>query len=316
MLDFSHLPTGYGSADVQEFIGKSDSLNNGVVWETWLKPRGKSMCCIMLLGNGANGGSGVIGANSVSAGGGGGGSGALTTLTMPIALLPDVLFISLQAGGNPASGLVNYISVAPPLTAGGGAPTVNNVLAIANGGSRGGNASAGTAGALGAAGTAATAATMPLGWSWATVVAGGGGTAGGGTVAGLSLTLPVTGVIATGGTGGAGLGAAASSGTAGGAILAAGVFPLISGGLGTASATTPPGNGNAGIKPMQNLSYWMGGTGGGSTHGTATTTGLVQASGGDGERGCGGGGMGGALTGSTAGRVGKGGPAYCIITCW
>jgi hypothetical protein len=316
VLDFSHLPTGYGSADVQEFIGKSDAITNGVMWETWTKPRGKSMCSILLIGNGANGGTGVVGANSVSAGGGGGGSGAVTTVTMPIGLLPDTLFISLLAGSNAASGLANYVTVAPPLTAGGGAPIVNNVLATAGGGGRGGNGAAGVAGAAGTAGAVGSAATMPLGWGRATSVVGHVGSAGGAAVAGVALALPVTGAIVTGGTGGAGLGAAAAVGTAGGAITGAGAFPTNPGGLGTAVATTPPGVGNPGFRPVQNMGYWMGGTGGGSTHGTATTTGLVQSSGGDGAIGCGGGGMGGALTGSTVGAVGKGGPAYCLIVCW
>jgi hypothetical protein len=42
----------------------------------------------------------------------------------------------------------------------------------------------------------------------------------------------------------------------------------------------------------------------------------VQSGGGDGGLGCGGGGSGGALTGSTAGVVGKGGASFAILTCW
>jgi hypothetical protein len=317
MLDLSHIPTEYGASDIQTFVGKSDAITNGVMWETWLKPRGKSMCSILLIGNGANGGTGVVGANSVSAGGGGGGSGAMTSITIPIALIPDQLYISLNSGGNAASGLANYVCIAPPLTAGGGAPIANNTLVIAGGGGRGGNGAAAVAGAAGSAGAIATLATMPLGWQWANIaLAGQAGIIGGTTVAGGPLTLPLTGLIVTGGTGGAGLGAAAAAGTAGGTITGVGVFPTIAGGLGTAVATTPPGSGTPGCVPIPKLGYWMGGTGGGSTHGTATTTGLVQSSGGDGARGCGGGGMGGALTGSTVGIVGKGGPAFCIITCW
>lgn len=317
MLDFSHLPTGYGAADVQQFYGKSDASTNGVMWETWCKPRGKSMCSILLIGNGANGGTGVVGAAATAAGGGGGGGGALTSLIIPINLIPDVLFISLQAGGNGASNLLNYVTIAPPLTAGGGAPVANNVLAIAGGGGRGGNGTGATAGTAGSAGTIATLSTMPLGWHFANIsLAGQAGTAGGGAIAGVNLTLPLTGLRTTGGTGGAGVPAAAASGLVGGQITGAGVFPLILGGVGTAVATTPPGNGNPGCRPVQNLGYWMGGTGGGSTHGTATTTGLVQSSGGNGEVGSGGGGMGGALTGSSVGAVGRGGPAFCQIICW
>lgn len=319
MLDFSHIPTSSGAADIQEFIGKSDAATAGVTWETWVKPRGKSMCSILLIGNGGNGGTGVIGANSVSAGGGGGGSGSMTSITIPISLLPDQLYISLNGGSNAASGLANYVAIAPPLLAGGGAANANNTFVIAGGGGRGGNGTAGTAGTAGAVGAVATASMMPLGWQWANIaLAGQAGGAGGGAVAGVGITLSLaqTGVIVMGGTGGAGLPAAAAAGLAGGAIAGSGVFPTIAGGLGTAVATTPPTNGSPGCKPFQNLGYWMGGTGGGSTHGTALTTGLVQSSGGDGALGCGGGGMGGALTGSTAGAVGKGGPAFCMITCW
>ena len=70
------------------------------------------------------------------------------------------------------------------------------------------------------------------------------------------------------------------------------------------------------MKPILNLGYRYGGTGGASTHGTATGAGLVQSNGGVGAPGCGGGGQGSALTGSTAGIVGWGGLAYAILTCW
>lgn len=118
------------------------------------------------------------------------------------------------------------------------------------------------------------------------------------------------------GTGGAGLGAAGVAGTAGGAFTVAGQFPPHLGGAGGSAATTPPQNGTGGYEPIPRLFYGYGGTGGGSTHGTATGAGLVQASGGNGAVGCGGGGMGGALTASAAGQVGQGGVAWCCIVCW
>jgi hypothetical protein len=130
------------------------------------------------------------------------------------------------------------------------------------------------------------------------------------------LTLPVTGAFVTGGTGGGGLPAAAATGTSGGNITGAGAFPTVLGGVGNATATVPAPFGNPGFQPIQKLGYYYGGTGGASTHGTATGAGLVQSNGGDAAPGCGGGGMGGALTGSTVGRVGFGGAAYAIITCW
>ena len=66
MLDFGHLPVSTGAADVQTFIGTSQAV--GTDWQTWVKPRGKSMIDILLIGKGGNGGTGVI---AVAGGGGG-----------------------------------------------------------------------------------------------------------------------------------------------------------------------------------------------------------------------------------------------------
>lgn len=314
MLDLFHIPGSSGNADVQMFIGASTAAGND--WQTWQKPRGKAMCDILLIGKGGNGGAGVIGLNSTAAGGGGGGSGGQTRITMPLSLLPDALFLSL-AGLSATTTLASYIAISPKLTAGAGAPIANDTLMIANGGGNGGNATGATAGTAGAAGAVATVATMPLGWQFSTLaLAGQAGIAGGTTGAAGALTLPLTGLLVTGGTGGAGLGAAGVAGTAGGAFTAAGQFPAHAGGTGAAAATTPPGDGTGGYQPISKLGYWYGGTGGGSTHGTATGAGLRQAWGAPGSYGCGGGGGGGALTGSAAGQVGMGGPSICIITCW
>jgi len=314
VLDLSHLPTGTGPVAVQEFFGQATVL--GASYQTWVKPRGKTMCSILLSGKGGNGGTGVIGATSTAAGGGGGGSGGQTSLTMPLALLPDVLYLSL-AGQSATTTLASTISIQPSLTAGGAAPVANNVLMIANGGGNGGNASGATAGTAGTAGAIATVTTMPLGWQWANLsLAGQAGIAGGGVSAGAALTLPLTGLTITGGTGGAGISSTGTPGAAGGAITGAGLLPSSPGGIGGAAATTPPTNGGAGFNPIPKLRYFYGGTGGGSTHADATGAGAVQASGGNGAPGSGGGGMGGALTGSTAGAVGQGGVAYCLIVCW
>lgn len=313
MLDFSHIPTGWASSDIQVYTGMGTAA--GECWQTWQKPRGKKMVTFILVGKGGNGGTGNIGANSAAAGGGGGGSGGQTIVTMPLFGLPDTIYLTL-AGMSSTGTLASYICVAPKLTAGAGAPVANDVIAIANGGGNGGNGVA-SGGGAGAAGGVATAATMPLGFGFAkSILAGQGGIAGGSAVAGANLTLPATGLMVTGGTGGGGLPAAAATGTNGGQITGAGVFPTILGGQGSATATNPADNGRAGIRPVPNLFYGMGGTGGASTHGTATGGGLVQASGGDGAPGCGGGGMAGALTGSAAGRIGFGGPAFCIIVVW
>ena len=310
MLDFSHIPVSTGSAEVQTFIG--DAVAVGTAWKTWLKPRGKTMAHIMLVGAGGNGGTGVIGANSVSAGGAGGQSGAITNIVVPLHFLPDRLYLSL-AGQKPTAtaNFASLISIAPVNTA-------NNILAFASGGLHGGNAAAGTGGTVGTAAAIATAANMPLGWAFITSVcfASQVGTAGGNAVAAANLALPVTGAFVTGGTGGGGLPAAAATGTNGGNITGAGEFPSLTGGVGSATATVPADFGKAGMKPILNIGYYMGGTGSASTHGTATTTGLVQGNGGNGALGCGGGGVGGALTTSTAGVVGFGGASFAIITCW
>lgn len=310
MLDFGHLPSSTGNGDVQTFIGTAGAV--GVGWQSWYKPRGKSMLHIMLVGAGGNGGTGVVGANSVAGGGAGGQSGAITNIVVPLAFVPDVLFLSL-AGRKPTAtaNFASIIAIAPVNTA-------NNVLVFANGGLHGGNASAGTGGTVGTAAAIATAANMPLGWPFITSAcfASQVGTAGGAAIAAVALALPVTGAFVTGGTGGGGLPAAAATGTNGGNITGAGAFPTLLGGVGSATATVPAQPGNPGLQPIPKLGYYYGGTGAASTHGTALTTGLVQGSGGDAMLGCGGGGMGGALTASTSGVVGMGGAAFAIFTCW
>lgn len=313
MLDFSHIP----GTDVTWLTGASTTaVGTGMTWQAWQKPRGKTMVSILLLGKGGNGGNGVVGANSTAAGGGGGGSGTMATLVMPLALLPDTIFFSL-AGQQATTTVASYVAIYPSIIA---TPPPNHTIMIANGGGNGGNASGATAGAVGAAGslTGMTAATMPIGWQWSKVLAGQAGIIGATTGSGNALTLPVTGLIVTGGTGGGGLPAAAASGTAGGGYTVPAQpspFPAHTAPAVTAVATTPPGNGAGGYK-LPGLLYFYGGLGGGSTHGTATTTGLVGAYGGNGAFGCGGGGGGGALTGSTQGIGGFGGPALAIITCW
>ena len=305
-----HIPVDTGNADVQMFIGDCQAVN--IFSQQWRKPRGKTMANIVLIGAGGNGGTGVIGANSVSAGGAGGQSGCTTIVTVPLIHLPDVLYLAL-AGRKPTA-TANFSSKIAISTKG----TANDILVIASGGLHGGNASAGTGGTVGTAATIATASVMCLGWTFlqGTPLASQLGTAGGAAGGAASITLPITGAFVTGGTGGGGLPAAAAAGTSGGAILTAGSFPSLTGGVGSATATVPADFGKAGLQRILNTLYNYGGTGGASTHGTATGGGLVQSNGGDGAPGCGGGGMGGALTGSSAGRVGFGGPAFCIITCW
>jgi hypothetical protein len=309
-IAYYHLPNNLRGADVQEFRG-----NTNVVWAVWQKPRGCTMATMLGLGGGGAGGTGVIGANSVSAGGGGGASGNQTRVTMPLIYLPDVLYVSAPGPAVNAAGAQTSISIAPD--------TVNNNLILrADGGNKGGNAAAGTGGSGGTAASVNTLTQNPLAATGIhAALAGQAGIIGGGAVSGGTLTIPVTGLVCCGGTGGGGLPAAAATGTNGGSYTvpaAPSQFPPQPGGQGSATATVPADLGAAGIiKIASGLFFSYGGTGGASTHGTATGGGLVQGRGGDGIGwGCGGGGMGGALTGSSAAVQSLGGPGYACIICW
>ena len=273
------------------------------------------MAAMLGIGGGGAGGTGVIGANSTAAGGGGGASGNQTRITMPLIYLPDVLYISAPAPANNAAGGTASVGIKPD-------GTVNHLILTASGGGKGGNAAGATAGSAGSAASINTLSLSPLAGSGHYLsLAGQAGIIGGTTVSAAALTLPVTGLICTGGTGGGGLPAAAAAGTSGGAFTvpaAPSPFPPQPGGVGSATATLPADPGVAGvIKVLTGLFYHYGGTGAASTHGTATGGGLVQGRGGDGIGfGCGGGGMGGALTGSSAAVQALGGPGYVCIICW
>ena len=311
MLDQGFLPL---STKARIWTCQGSTVAAGVGWVPWQKQRGESFAFILLLGSGGGGGSGVVGANSTAAGGGGGGSGGMSRVLIPLALFPDQLFVSVPYDATGA-GVASYVSIAPNIT-------TNHLVLHAAGGGAGGNAAGATAGAAGAAGAISTIATAPLGGMGVPFyLAGQAGIIGGTTVAGAALTLPVTGLICTGGTGGGGLPAAAAAGTNGGSFTvpaAPSPFPPQAGGVGSATATAAADVGKGGFdNVVRGLQYHYGGTGGASTHGTATGGGLVQARGGDGIGfGCGGGGMGGALTGSSAAVLSKGGPGYCQIISW
>lgn len=297
MLDFSHLPTSPLN-DAQIYTGEA---NTG--WRTWVKPRGCSVVMIFALGAGGAGGNGVVGAASTAAGGGGGASGGQITWIGPALLLPDVLFVNVdprRAPGTPAS--FTRISITPEITQ-------NNLFLAAVPGGGGGNAAGATAGIAGVAGAAPGLSLLGIGTY--TSVAGNPGTAGGTTGAAPALTLPISGNIATGGTGGAGVGTAASAGTNGGSITGAGIFPTHTGGIGSAGAAGQAGKN--GIQPISKVTFFYGGTGGGSAAASGTFSG---GPGGQGAPGAGGGGGGGSFTGGVAQSGGFGGPGLVIILAW
>ena len=299
-------------ADVQVFYPNSTASNVG--WQTWTKRPGATMVSIFCVGGGGSGGNGVVGAASTAAGGGGGGSSSQSYVECPAIMLPETLFVAVGVGGIApvGTGQISRVCINPSSVAG-------DTLVIANAGVGGGSASGATAGAAGAAGAIATIGTMPLsGAGTSQLIAGMAGIIGGTTVSGGALTLPA-GLRVTGGTGGGGLPAGGVAGTAGGAFALGGAlaFPAQIGGIGGAAATTPPTGGSNGYAAIPPFVFFYGGTGGGSTHGTATGAGLVGAPGGAGGYGSGGGGGGGALTGSTAANLGgRGGDGLVIIVQW
>lgn len=303
--------TNRSSADYQSVVGWFQDATQQ--WLTWEKPKNKSFLLITCIGAGGNGGTGVIGANSTAAGGGGGGSGSYTRAIFNLVQLPDTLYYSVPGQGS-ALNMRTVVALEP-------VESVTTNLIYATRGGNGGNASGATAGTGGTAGAAAanTGAYM-IGMHSILApfyIAGTAGSNGGTTAAGSNANFPNTGIPVCPGTGGAGLPAAATNGSSGGVIFVATAsrwFQTLSGGTSGSSTTTPPGNGRNGeVYDNEQVFNFYGGTGGGSTHGSAVGAGLVQSSGGNGSIGSGGGGSGGALTGSTPGIAGLGGPGLIIF---
>lgn len=288
----------------RKFVFPGTALVAATAWQALRIPPWARRMLIIGHGGGGNGGNGAVGANSTAAGGGGGGSGGQTTVLIETEFLPDQIYIS-----SGAQGIASRVSLLPDATA-------NHCIMLANGGSNGGNAAGATAGAAGNGGTIATLATCPLaGIGSATFLGGQVGIIGGTTVSAANLSVPANGLFVTGGSGGGGLPAAAAGGTTAGGFNtpAGGLFPPLTAPVGAPNATTPPEMGRSGYSGFNGLDFNYGGTGGGSTHGSATGAGLVGANGGNGGIGCGGGGGGGALTGSTQGLGGRGGPGQVIV---
>lgn len=87
MLDFFHLQTSQNAVNYQEFYG-------GGTTKDWIKPRGAAMAAFLLIGAGAAGRNYTAGGNAQ-----GGGSGAVTRWIGPAIFIPDILRISIGAGG-------------------------------------------------------------------------------------------------------------------------------------------------------------------------------------------------------------------------
>ena len=306
MLDLSYLSSR--GSNIQKFIGSYDitgtNRQESFIWD---KPRGYTTCHIICIGGGGNGGTSSSGAGS-KGGGGGGGSSSVTTLTIPLIFLPDVLYVyvgdGVGVGGLGLFGGLSYVSINSDFSNVLNLVSVSGIVNSVGSGARG-DISAGGNG--GTAGIAPTLANMVLGgFGVSRFYAGQAGTSGGGITgtAGTDIAIPTTGTVCMGGTGGGG--STASVQAAGGAITA------------TANALVSeyrPSGAAAGVNGSGGLQLWkplwgFGGLGGGSrTAGTAGT-------GGNGAYGCGGGGGGSNADAATPSLGGAGGPGIVIIQCW
>jgi len=268
----------------------------------WQKPRGITMVHIIAIGAGGGGGGGHTAATgSAKSGGGGGASAAVSRLYIAANLCPEILEITIGAGGNggaaSSNGTAGSATIIEPFRTIGTSATY---LLIANGGGAGGGGNAATRGTAGTSGVIATTtdanfsnegvSNFSVGQNGVT-----GGLPGGGV--GSSQTLTNQSSPFSGGAGGAGAGTSSNNG---GSQTGFADIATVPGG----TVTVP--NGADGFFRL-NPFYSTGGAGG---------YGNNVGSGGDGGNGAIGSGGGGGGAGTTGGRGGRGGNGLVIITCW
>ena len=337
MIDVFDLPN---NVNKQIF----NAANNSASWQTWNKPKGATVAHIMCIGSGGGGG-GMKNWNSSNpaAGGGGGGGAAYTIATVPLFLIPDVLYIQVAIGGiggsspptdtfgpggeNGANGALSYVSLYPSTNM--SDCLVVNGASIAGGGGGGVEDTRTGGGGGGGAALSANSTTNPRYLSLCTWYSNSGQ---GGTVSGAyfyggggfrpagNLTLLANGITG-GGTGGGGTAAALGSSN-GGIIQSADLLysQLVT--LDGAGPTVSRNNqiafgegttGYASAKPF----FFTGGAGGLIN---SMTFQRLTAIGGIGATGSGGGGAG--VSGSiyigaaTDIRTGRGGNGLVIITSY
>lgn len=303
---FDGYPAINGNTDVKIFTSNATVTNTQ--WLTWRKSPGDTMCNILCIGGGGGGGGGFTRSAAAAGGGGGsGGSSGQTSVTIPLFLLPDVIYVQVGAGGigvgsgggTAGSGILSYVSIFPNTAAA-------NIIAVsgAAGAAGGGTGTGAAVGAAGTAGTIATIAAMPLAAAGQyTVLAGQIGVAGGAVAGanGTAATIPVTGLRCMSGSGGAGTTSA---------DFAGGLFTAITNSyLSENRPATPASGSNNGSGGPQLWKPFFGFGGGGGSSSNSD----VGGAGGTGAFGCGGGGGG---AGTTGGKGGDGGSGIVIITSW
>lgn len=262
------------------------------------------------MGAGAGGGGGFTrAAAAAGGGGGGGGSGGLTKVTIPLLLVPDILYVQAglggrgvaSGGGAAGNGLNSFVCVYPNTDVTNTYATSGSV--VATGGGTGTGAAVGSAGAGSTVGTIGQCVLAGIG-SWSTFVGQAGGA--GGAVAGAigtPVALPVTGLLCMGAPGGAGTT---------NADFAGGIITGLTGGTSLISDSRPQGaaagsNDGSGGWQMPKPFFNYCGLGGSSSNAG------IGGNGGPGGPGSGGGGGG---AGTTGGRGGDGGPGIVWILCW
>ena len=264
----------------------------------------------VLVGSGGPGASGFSAASLTQrGGGGGGGSAAMTVICIPLACLPNDIYVRTGSGG---SGTILAIT---PDTSGS-----DTWVAFASGGGPAAAAAAPSATAGGVGGTAGTISVATAGspqystyWPLTTPewVVGRVGTAGGASAVGGTPTAGL--YLLNSGAGGAGVAANNTAANGGAGLPVSANSPrlwpaAVAGGVGQAAANAS--NGEDGISfSVHAMPIMMrtGGAGGGSS-GTG-----VGGAGGVGALGCGGGGGGAGVTGGAGGAGGFGYFQYWIL---
>jgi hypothetical protein len=95
MLDVSYF---------QNSTSNTQLFQNGDTWQTWVKPRGAKTVNFFVVGAGSGGGGGFLAATGAKGGGAGGGNGGYVKLTLPVSLLPDILYVLPGTGGTGGTG--------------------------------------------------------------------------------------------------------------------------------------------------------------------------------------------------------------------